>query len=385
MWTDDLDKASLTNEVKALIPVPVHFYLPNFSGGGAERVFVRLANFLAACGIPTHFVVNRSIGPIAELVSPAVIIHELGASRGALALPLMAGFMWQNRPEVVISALTRTNIVLVLAAKLTGSKSRIVVSERNQFSALAGKMSPLSRGFLKFLVRLTYPHAAAVTAVADGVADDIAVVAGVARNKVRVINNPAPDAVEIEAARQAPCPHPWLEKVIPVLIAMGRVLEQKDYATLLRAVAEVNRTRPARLLILGDGPQREAIVELAGDLAIADCVEFCGFQMNRFDYLVRSDLFVLSSITEGFPNALIEAIACGLPAVSTDCAGGGPKGILQDRYPEALTPVGDSESMATAILNQLANPKSADAIAEIARDYSIEAVARQFLEAAGPW
>ena len=133
-----------------------------------------------------------------------------------------------------------------------------------------------------------------------------------------------------------------------------------------------------RLIVLGEGPEEARLKALAARLGLAGRVDFVGFRMNRFDYLVRASVYVLSSRTEGFPNALIEAVACGVPCVATDCAGAGPRQILGAALPEALVAVGDSAAMARAMTQMCTAPPPAAQIEAIAAPYRIEAIARNF-------
>ncbi len=364
------------------IAEPVYFYLPNLGGGGAERVFVRLANALALTGVPVTLVVGSACGPLLDILDPSVTLRDLRAERGYQVLPRLARLLRRDAPPVLFSALTGANVTAVAAARIAGRGTRVVVSERNHFSSLIARSPRLRRLFLGRAVRIAYPRAHAVTAVAGGVAGDIARVAGLPDGAVTVICNPAPDADEIAAARAAPAPHPWFDDPIPVLVAAGRLRPQKDYPTLLRAVARLDR--PARLVILGDGPDLAALQALAAELGIAERVHFAGFCMNRFDYMVRARVFVLSSLLEGFPNALIEAVSCGVPVVSTDCAGHGPREILSALHPRALVPVDDPAALAAAIARELDAPVAAATLARIAARYSTEAVLEAYLAQGRP-
>lgn len=366
----------------------VHFYLPSFAGGGAERIFVRLANHLAGRGQPVHFVVNHEGGPLRPLLSDAVTLHSLGTRRAILAIPRLAALLRRGRPPVLISALTRTNLVALLAARLAGGGTRVVVCERNQYSEFSRGFGPARRTTITWLVRWLYPAAHAVIGNTAEVARDIAEVARLDCNRTGVIHNPAPETSQIETARAEPADHPWLDGSRPVAVAIGRLVPQKDYPTMLKAVAGFGRD--LRLLVLGEGPEADTLRRLSRDLNIADRVDFLGFRMNRLSYLVRADLFLLSSVTEGFPNALIEAVAAGVPAISTDCAGGGAREIMGSEFPDRIVPVGDAEAMARAI-GEVLGPRSAERaltdrarVSRITERYEIGQIADAFLARVAP-
>lgn len=356
----------------------VHFYLPSLAGGGAERVFIGLANHFAARGINTHLVVNAASGPLRELVSPQVQLHSLGALRTRKAfLPLVA-HLRAYRPDVIYSALFGANLAVLFAEQLARSGARIIVSERNHFTVLAGHWSWTKRAVFTTLIRWVYRQAHWVTAVAGGVADDIARVAGLPRERVAVVYNPAPGAAELADAQSDPSPDPWFDEAAPVLVAAGRLMKQKDYPSMLAAFAKVRAVRPARLIILGEGPLLAELEALAADLGIADSVRFAGFKMNRFSYMARADILLLSSVTEGFPNVLVEAMACGTPVISTDCAGNGPREILGEHLAAALVPVADIDAMEAAILHELDHPSDPRLLEATVARFSIDAIADQY-------
>ncbi|MGJ8624634.1 MAG: glycosyltransferase [Yoonia sp.] len=371
---------------KAVTNSKLNFYLPAFAGGGAERIFLRLANHFAERGHDVHFIVNTADGPLRGLLSDKVHLHVLGVSRAHRAVMRLAAYLRANDTPVLISAMTRTNLVALTAAKLARTNTKIIVCERNQYTTFSKGFRPLLRMVITGMVRWLYPTAAAVIGNTSEVTRDIAQVARLDDSKVGVINNPAPAIEQLVAARSAPADHPWLHDTKPVAVAIGRLVPQKDYETMLRAVALSGPD--LRLIVLGTGSDHDALVVRADTLGIGDRVDFVGFQMDRFAYLVAADIFLISSVTEGFPNALIEAVAAGIPCVSTDCAGGGAQEIMGDDLKDWIVPVGDADAMADVIKTILASHGNNEAtgkidlsrIANRAGRFHIDTIADAFLQ-----
>lgn len=364
----------------------IHFYVPSFAGGGAERMFIRLANHLADRGEVVHFIVNHTGGPLNGLLSENVALHVLGTKKAIVAMPRLVRHLRKCSPAVLISALTRTNVVALAAARFAAVGTRVIACERNQYSRLSGNYHPIRRFLVTRMVRWLYPSAHAVIGNTEGVTLDIAEVARLEPGRTGVIHNPAPSIQQIEEARSNPKVHPWYSGERRVAVAIGRLVPQKDYPTMLRAVALAGEEFV--LLVLGDGPELPYLKADCKRLGIEDRVEFLGFRMDRFAYLVHADVFLISSVTEGFPNALIEAVAAGVPAIATDFAGGGAQEILGRRFPDRIVPVGDAEAMASAMrsvalsddVQRLDQDKAR--LAEIAAQYRMDRVADAFLERA---
>ena len=156
----------------------IYFYVPSFAGGGAERIFIRVASHLAEEGRSVCFIVNHDGGPLKGMLSESVKLEILGTHRGPFAIVALARFLRMRRPDVLVSALTRTNIVALLAARLTGQKTRVIACERNQYSSFIQGFSPLRRWAIDRLVRWLYPGAHAVIGNTHGVTRDIAEIAG---------------------------------------------------------------------------------------------------------------------------------------------------------------------------------------------------------------
>jgi glycosyltransferase involved in cell wall biosynthesis len=225
-----------------------------------------------------------------------------------------------------------------------------------------------------------YRQAERIIAVSDGVAENMRLLcAGTADRIVTVPNGVALDRIGTRA--DASADHPWLQATnrAPVLLAVGRLVEKKDYPALLRALHLVRRTCPARLIILGDGPERGRLEALTRELGISESVSMPGFCTNPFAYFARASLTVLSSISEGMPSALIEALACGCPVVSTDCPSG-PSEILDGGRYGALVPVGNPEVLAEAVLETLRRPRDGERLRARAAEFSVEACVERYAQ-----
>jgi glycosyltransferase involved in cell wall biosynthesis len=227
------------------------------------------------------------------------------------------------------------------------------------------------------LIRRFYPWANSIVAVSKGVADDLAQTAGLPRERIQVIYNPVVTP-ELREKAQTPLDHPWFKPgQPPVLLAVGRMSPQKDFPTLIRAFARVRQTRPAKLLILGEGKERPGLETLVRQLGLGQDVSLPGFVTNPYPYMARTSLFVLSSRWEGLPGVLIEALYCGAPIIATDCPSG-PTEILADGRYGQLVPVGDVTALARAIETTLVS-KTPDPPPESWRPFELKTVVNQYI------
>lgn len=357
----------------------VHIYLPSLDGGGAERVFVRLANYYANAGLTTRLCVNTATGRLRTIISNKVDLVDFEKRKSREAYIALKDYLKKERPSSLLCALTVNNLTALAARAGARVSTRLVISERNNLSSNLKRWPLHKQMAIRLGVRALYTKADAITAVSSGVADDLSKLSGVNRGNISVIYNPTPDREEITAAKASPVPHPWFAENIPVIVAMGRLVPQKGYHTLIEAFAALRSSRNARLIILGEGPQLPELIVRAESAGVADDICFQGFVMNRLDYLARSSVYVLSSDREGFPNALLEALSCGIPVVSTDCDGNGPREILSQPLPKALVPVGDVNRLAAAINEQLSSPPSRETLDAIANPLTMDHAASRYL------
>jgi glycosyltransferase involved in cell wall biosynthesis len=340
-------------------------FLPSLAGGGAERCFVVIANALAGRGVRVTLALANRQGPFVADIDPAVHVLDFDVGPIWRALPPLVRHLKASRPTAVLAGLAHANAVAALAHRIAGSSARLVLSEHAHVSSMLAEFPGLRMRSTLSLMKWTYPWADRVVTVSDGVQEDLMRHVSVAADRMVTIHNPVVDDRLQRLAQAAPT-HPWLrEHGVPVVLAAGRLIGQKDFATLLDAFAKVRRERAARLIILGEGELREALQQRAEKLGLADDVSLPGFEANPFSAMRMASVFVLSSRFEGLANVLIEAMACGAAVVSTDCPSG-PREILEDGRWGLLVPVCDSTALAQAIANTLDEQRRPDVRARAA-------------------
>ncbi|MBK9136827.1 MAG: glycosyltransferase [Betaproteobacteria bacterium] len=348
----------------------VSIFLPSLAGGGAERSIATVASGLAARGAQVSLVLASAHGPYIEAVNPAVKVVELGVPSMLRALPRLVRHLRNAQPDALLAAMSHANVAAALAHRLARSRARLVLSERVHVTSMLSEYRGASMRATYALMRWTYPWADQVVAVSDGVAIDLRRHIDMAPERIVRIYNPVVDEpLRIQA--QATPAHDWLNSAeVPVVLAAGRLIAQKDFATLIDAFALVRRKRPVRLLILGEGELRESLLARAARLGVADDVSLPGFDSDPFAAMRASQVFVLSSRFEGLPGVLIQAMACGARVVSTDCPSG-PREILEGGRWGALVPVGDVAALSCAIEAALDDPAPPD-VRERAEAFTVE-------------
>ena len=336
----------------------VAIYLRLLYGGGAERVMVNLMHGFVEEGLKVDLVMNKADGPYLSQVPPEVRIVDLKAPRMLSGLPKLAGYLRKEKPMALLSGLHYNNEIALWAKALGFSSTKAIVSEHNTLSIHAQRRS--TDRWSPLLAKLFYPLADGIVAVSQGVAQDLAEVTGLPAERIRVIYNPI-ITPQMLANSEEPLDRPWFEPgEPPVILGVGRLEPQKDFPTLIRAFAKVREVRPARLMILGSGRDREKLDSLVRELGLKEDVAIVGFVKNPYPYIKRAAVYVLSSAWEGFGNVIVEALALGTPVVATNCPSG-PQEILADGKYGDLVSVGDSEAISEAILRVLSdNYKSVD-------------------------
>ncbi len=371
----------------------IALFLSALDDGGAERVMINLARGLSDQGHRVDLILSQAVGPYLSQIPAAVTLIDLRQPRLLLSTGPLVAYLKEQTPEMLITALEDTNLVALWAhrlAKLTaGIPTRIVVTVHNTLSEEIRHAHNWKRRIVPRFLPLFYRWADAVVCVSEGVAQDLQRL-GVPANKCRVIYNPITTPQLVEQA-QAPVEHPWLSSVsipaVPVYLAVGRLSSQKNFSLLLKAFARLRQTQPARLVILGDGPDRDQLLGLSTELGLADWVDFPGFVDNPYAYMARATALVLSSQWEGFGNVLVEAMAVGTPVVSTDCPSGPAEILAQGQY-GTLVPMNDVDALATAMQQAMQSPWPAAQLQARAAAFSLSRITQKyatlFERSAGP-
>lgn len=331
----------------------VTFFLSYLGGGGAERVMMNLARGLVERGIKVDLVLGHAFAHLDKIPSGVRVI-DLQAPQTMTRLFALTQYLRQEKPDALLSALHYTNEIAIWAKRLAGVSTRIVVSEHNTLSQSLQDKAGIRRHLIPWFVKHFYPLADEIVTVSWGAAKDLAKTAGLPLDSIHVIYNPVITPELVEKSRE-PLDHPWFKTgEPPVILGVGKLEAQKDFPTLIQAFAKVRQVRPARLMILGWGPDRPQLESLIKELGLEEDCSLPGYVDNPFPYMAHAAVFALSSAWEGLPTVLIEALAVGTSVVSTNCPSG-PEEILDHGKYGQITPVGDIDSLATAILQTLSD------------------------------
>lgn len=359
--------------------IVVTTFVKNLLGGGAERVAVNLLQGLPQDVFTQELVMVSGWGPFVEHVPGHVKTLDLAQTGGVKDQGNVSAAIWplvrylrERKPDVLISHLAHANVAAVIATVCAQVGTKVVLVEHNDNTPLErGKKRSLASKAMQGVKAQVYKRADRLVGVSEGVSSYIGATFAVPKDRITTIYNPV-ISQELLAKADEPLEHPWfVPGAPPVLLASGRLREQKDFVTLLRAFARVRAARPCRLIILGEGQDRGVLEAEVEALGLRDAVQLPGFVPNPYPYMRAASLFVLSSRWEGLPTVLIEALACGCPVVSTDCPSG-PHEILEGGRWGPLVPVADPDALAEAILVSLGQDHPRSELRGRAQRFSFE-------------
>ncbi len=354
----------------------------SLAGAGAERVSVNLAQQFVAFGHSVDFIIAQRGGELMSSVPPQseIILPQRKKASGWRAS--IRNYISNGSPDLLLAMMEGAGVLSIQAAKGTGVPVYVVSHIHfSKHSRQAARWK--ERWFMPLAVRWYLNRAAGVIGVSQGVADDIQRAGGLSAERVHTIYNPI-ISKSLYAKASESVEHPWFSpgREWCTVVTAGRLTEQKDHATLLKAIASIRRQRDVRLLVLGQGELLNELRSLAVKLSINDIVEFVGFDSNPYRYMANADVFVLSSRWEGFGNVLVEALASGAKVVSTDCPSG-PREILCNGTYGALVKVEDHEALASAICSVQEQVVDGRLLANHLEQYGSESIAVKYLEVLG--
>ncbi len=373
--------------------------LPNLASGGAERTTLNLQRFLD----PAQFDVTVGILDVSgeyleqlgkeRWAAPSDSLRALAARcprdsilRGVLQIPPLVSLVRKHQPDVVMSSMADVTILLSFAWKFMPGlrrKTLWIAREGNHTHAVLEEAFPnrFMRRAITHLLSRSYAAADLVVAPSRGVADELVSQFGITREKTAVIGNPLDHMTIATVARNMPS----ISLPERYVVGVGRLQPQKGFDVLLRAIATLD-DKNVGLVIIGEGPERETLSRLAGQLGIGDRVHFPGFLANPWSVIARSELFCLSSRWEGFGHVITEAMACETPIVVTGCPHG-PAEIVRDGIDGLVVQPDDWMALSNGIQTVLGNPDQARQRVGSARmrasDFHAEKIAQSYASAFG--
>lgn len=356
----------------------IAFFIHSLTFGGAEKVVMNLLkNIHIRNDLRIDLVVANKRGEFLSEIPSNVRIVDLNAYRQyKLIFPLIK-YLKQEQPDYLISNTLACNITALSAVLFARTQTKIAVVEHN-VTSLNRDANKYTTFIREIFAKHLYPKAHSVIAVSPGVAEDLERAYNLNKGSVKIIPNPVIDKSILSLFNEK-INDRWFEKEqYPVILAVGRLALEKDYVNLVRAFAIVKESKQARLIILGEGPERPHIESIIRDLGLEQDVSLPGFTANPYKYMKKASLLVSSSKTEGFSNVIVEAMACGCPVVSTDCPG--PRYILDNGEYGQIVAVGDSDALANAITYALTNKVDKNRLIDRANKFTIQEAANHYLE-----
>lgn len=353
----------------------IAFFIPSMVGGGAERVVVNLLKGMLSENVSLDLVLTSATGAYMNQIPPEVHLVNLDTQRVITAIVPLIRYLRQNKPQVLISHLCHANVIAVVAKELAFTDTQLILVEHDTLSVSESKL--LRARFVPPLMKLLYPCADRVVGVSKAVSQDLETQLNLKKGKVKTIYNPVVD-IELMEKAKGHLDHPWLQPGSPpVFLAVGRLTFKKDFSTLIKAFANLRTKVVAHLIILGEGELRAELEALIDKLGIANDVWIPGFVKNPYAYMSRANAFILSSLWEGLPTVLIEAMACGCPVISTDCPSG-PREILAGGKYGELVPTSNVMALSAAMSRVLESPISKELSTKRAMYFSFERAVSEY-------
>lgn len=355
------------------------FILNDLTGGGAERVFVNIANGFAANGIEVAFLLGEKKGVYLDILNPSIPVVEVGGASFYQYLRGFPAFFKQHRYTHIFTASDYASAAAILAKKITGVSAKIYLTHHYNLPPdrpLKYWKGDLVARVIHFLIT---PQADKIIAVSKGSLAWLRKFSHRQLKQAITIYNPVfNDTIYGLAAEQFSFPCDVTGKII--LVSAGRLEEQKDQLTLIRAVELLKVQQPNIVLfVLGEGPLGPQLEQYIALHNLQNEIKLVGFDANPYKWIAGCDLFVLSSISEGFGNVLVEAIALGKTVVSTNCPSG-PGEILQNGELGYLSPVKDPVMLMANILKAIQAPIDANKLKEASRQYTIDTIVKKYME-----
>ena len=354
--------------------------LVSYSGsGGVEVITNNFCAGLVATGVKVTVLVIRNTSPHLPSLHPEVTQVKLRSNSSWAALPEIVRYLKNHNPDVFMAIKDRSIQVAAVAKRLSAYRGLMVGQLHNNMITGLANRGWLSRKIRYSRMRSWYPAHDHIFAVSEDAARAASQITKLPPEKFSVLPN-AVIPPSLQSQSEQPAQHRWLQDDggTPVVISVGRLSPQKNFALLLSAFALVLEKQDARLIIFGEGKQKDALLSQAVKLGIQDKFDLAGFVDNPFAEIKRASVFALSSNWEGSPTVLTEALALGVPCVATDV--GDTKTTLQNNQIGIICEQQDAPGLADAILTTLNKPPSAEKLKAAVGKFSQSQSTRSYLE-----
>jgi len=327
------------------------FVLPSLSGGGAERVTTNIINLIKKNNFNINILLINNIGPFKDLIFDNNInIINLNKKHARTSYFKLVKIINTIKPDIVFSTLQHVNILLLIFKRLYKSKPKLIIREANTPSQFMGNLNLFKKKLFLFLLKTQYKKADLIIAQCDEMRDDI-----ISTYKLNNVDNVITiyNPIDVKFIKNKSTDFNPFNDTYVNIVSIGRLTYQKGFDILLKSISIVRELYPnVFLTIVGDGELRNYLIRLSNDLNIQNSVNFVGFQNNPYPYIKYSDLYVLSSRWEGFPNTLLEAITLNKKVVSTNCKSGTFE-ILNDYENGIIVKTDDPVSLAEGIISSI--------------------------------
>jgi glycosyltransferase involved in cell wall biosynthesis len=355
------------------------FLISDLGTGGTARATTLVVNGLGKAGIEVALVVARRGGVHEAMLDPRVrlLSLDLPARRGPamlLGLGKLVRLLRREQATKVVSAGNHMHVLATTAhrlARVPGSELSLKMTNPVERAGRSRLENALRRRWYTSAFR----HASRILLIAESARGELGITHAATAEKVTVVDNPYVTDAMIAAGEKGREPEPGR------LLAIGRLVPQKNYALMLSALAQIGDLEWS-LDVLGDGPMRTALERQANALGIAGRVRFHGFVMDPVPYLRRAAALLLSSAWEGQGAVLLEALACGCPVIATRSSGAVGAVLDEGRYGR-LTPPDDVDAFAAAVRAELDQPSRLEGVREWVARYRIDAGVESHARALG--
>ena len=366
----------------------VCFVIPNLGGGGAQRVLLNILRHIDHSKFDPHLILFEKKrfekkGDLLFDLPSDINVRVLRSKKYRRFLKWfyflkLVKLLKAEGPDAVVSFMWKLNAAVLLSKKMSRTKAKIIISERGSTAIYNGRFVNFQRSLA---IRFFYPKAEKIIFPSRDMADKIVKSYGIEKQKMNIIHNPVDIAMITERAQER-IEDPVYQAKNNIIISIGRLGKEKGFAYLIRAISLLSKNDiDCKLVILGEGAEENNLYNLSKELNIEDRVRFLGFRSNPYKYLARSKIFVLSSLYEGFPNVLLEAMALGVPSIATRCPTG-PEEIITDEVNGLLIPQADEKALANAIKKLLLDKDLRERLSEAARkraeDFRVEKIIMQY-------